>query len=64
MSKADNNTVVMGPTFTPTELSSKNRINPAPPIGIGAFFVLLLLLLEVLRRVDMFHPIKIIFAFL
>ncbi len=29
--------VVIGPTFIPIELSSKKRINPAPPIGIGAF---------------------------
>jgi hypothetical protein len=39
-------TVVTGPTLTPIELSSKKRIKPAPPIGIGAFPALRFLLLD------------------
>lgn len=42
----------MGPTLIPIELSSKNLINPAPPIGIGALPLLLFLRLDCVRLVD------------
>jgi len=38
--------VAMGPTLIPIEESSKNRIKPAPPIGMGAFPDLLFLRLD------------------
>ena len=44
--------VVIGPTFSPIELSSKNRISPAPPIGIGAFPLRLFFLLDCVPRDD------------
>ncbi len=39
-------TVVIGPSLIPIELSSKNLINPAPPMGIGAFPERLFFLLD------------------
>ena len=50
---AANNVVGIGPTFIPIEESSKKRINPAPPIGIGALPALLFLRLDCLRPADM-----------
>ena len=50
---AANNAVVIGPILTPIDESSKKRINPAPPSGIGAFPDLLFLRLDCLRLADM-----------
>lgn len=48
-----NNAVEIGPIFMPIEASSKNRIKPAPPIGIGAVPDLLFLRLDCLCLDDM-----------
>ena len=52
ISAADIKTAAIGPIFIPTELSSKKRIKPAPPRGMGAFPALLFLRLDVLLRAD------------
>jgi len=39
-------TTLIGPTFIPIELSSKNLIKPAPPKGIGALPLLLFFRLD------------------
>jgi len=41
-----NKAVAIGPILIPIDESSKNRINPAPPIGMGAFPDLLFLRLD------------------
>ena len=46
----DIRTVVMGPILIPMEESSKKRINPAPPIGMGPLPFLLFLRLDCLLR--------------
>lgn len=44
--------VLMGPILIPIELSSKNRINPAPPMGIGVLPLLLFFLLDCVWLLD------------
>lgn len=44
-SNKEKTTALIGPTFIPMELSSKNLIRPAPLIGMGELFDLLFFLL-------------------